>query len=62
MSATRTRKVKPEITVNLVRNFDSDTYEIVQDMTPIYAHYEVTHEKSRVDGKMYGYFFVKSPK
>lgn len=55
-------KRKPVVTVNLVRSKDSDTYEVVNDMTPLYAHYDVIREKSRVQGNMYGYFYVKVPK
>lgn len=55
-------KRKPEVTVNLVRASDSDTYEIVNNMTPLYAKYDIVHEKSRVDGNIYGYFFVKVDK
>ncbi len=55
-------KRKPEVTVNLVREIYSDIYEVVKDMTPLYAKYDIVHEKARVSGHMYGYFFVKVPR
>jgi hypothetical protein len=55
---------KAEISVNLVRAVDSDTYEIVStvDMINLYHDFDVVHEKARKQGNMYGYFFVKVPK
>jgi hypothetical protein len=55
-------KRKPIVTVNLVRAQGSDTYEVVNDMTTLYAQYDIVHEKARVQDNMYGYFYVKVPK
>lgn len=62
----RTRRVKPEITVNLVRTRDNDTYEVKTDydMVILHATHKVTHEKGLIDPttKMFGNFYIVEPK
>jgi len=57
---------KREITVNLVRNNDSDTYEVVSDfdLTIMRGQYKVIPEKGRFDEKrnMHGRFYIRTEK
>lgn len=57
-------KRKPEVTVNLVRPYDSETYEIVSDydMNVLRTKYRVVPEKARFDEKtnMHGRFYIKT--
>ncbi len=57
---------KPEVTVNLVRSSDSDTYEVVSDfdLTLMRGRYRVLHEKARFDeaSNMHGRFYIRTAK
>ncbi len=58
--------MKREITVNLVRTVDSDSYEIVSDydLTIMRGRCNVTVEKARFDEKrnMHGRFYIRTEK
>ena len=58
--------MKPEITVNLVRNSDSSSYEIVSDydLTCLRGTYKIVPEKARFDESrnMHGRFYIKMEK
>lgn len=57
---------KREVSVNLVRDADSETYQIVSDydLTVMRGRHTLLPEKGRVDEKrnMYGHFYIKMPK
>ncbi len=57
---------KPEVSVNLVRSIDSETYEIVSDfdLTVMRGRHMLLTEKSRYDEKRntYGHFYIRMPK
>ena len=55
-----------ETTVNLVRENDSDTYEVVSDfdLTLMRGRYKIVPEKARFDEKrnQHGRFYIRLPK
>lgn len=53
--------MRTETTVNLVRDQDDETYRIVDntEMLMLRARDEVVFEKSRVDGRKIGFFYIK---
>lgn len=57
---------KREITVNLVRSAESETYEVVSDfdLTLMRGRYKVIPEKGRFDEKrnMHGRFYIRTEK
>ena len=57
---------KREITANLVRSIDSDTYAVVSDfdLTLMRGRYKVVPERALFDEKrnMHGRFYVRMPK
>ncbi len=57
---------KREITVNLVRSDESQTYEVVSDfdLTLMRNKYKVVPERARFDEKrnMHGRFYIRMPK
>lgn len=58
--------MRREITVNLVRAEDSDTYEVVDDftLTLMRGKFKVVPERARFDEKrnMHGRFYIRMPK
>lgn len=54
--------MRTEITVNLVRDQNDETYRVVgpTEMVLLRARNEVTFEKSRVDGRKIGFFYVRN--
>lgn len=53
--------MKREITVNLVRNADSESYEVVSDYDLMVMRDRVTPEKALFDEKrkMHGRFYIR---
>jgi hypothetical protein len=54
----------PQRTVNLVRDIDSDTYEVMTNGELLLERAKATivPEKQRVQGSLYGYFYIRMPK
>lgn len=54
----------PQKTVNLVRDADSDTYEVMTngELLLARANSNIVPEKQRVQGSLYGYFYIRMPK
>lgn len=54
----------PQRTVNLVRDIDSDTYEVMTNGELLLERAKATivPEKQRVQGNLYGYFYIRMPK
>ena len=50
---------KQEKTVNLVRKKSSDAYRVVPDHEMIAIRDKVYFESAKVQGNMYGYFYVE---
>ncbi len=56
---------KPDQHVNLIRNADSDTYQMVNDgmdITIEHARHRLLVEKSLSDGRRHVTFFIRMPK
>jgi hypothetical protein len=56
--------MRPQKTVNLVRNQGDETYEVVSDydLNIMRGNFKVVPEKVRREKNFYGYFYIRMPK
>lgn len=56
--------MRPQNTVNLVRDRDGETYEVVSDydLNLMRGSFQVVPEKVRREKNFYGYFYIRIPK